>query len=158
MKRIVGCAGLLMIVCTVALAQLKAAEPVYVGTWNLDTAKSKFNPGPAPKSQVSKIEAVQDGLKVVVDRVEADNTKVHFEWTAKFDGKEYPVKGDPNRDTVSVRKLDDYTIEVTSRKGGKVITTIKGVYAKDGKSRVETFSGVDPQGRKYENVTVWDKK
>src|SRR5262249_33654493 len=101
---------------------------------------------------------VAGGMKVVSDRVEADGKTTHFEWTAKFDGKENPVKGDPGRDTVSVKKIDDYTLEITNRKGGKVTTTIKAVYARDGKSRTETVTGTTAQGQKTENVTVWDKQ
>jgi hypothetical protein len=128
-----------------------------VGTWKLDTAKSKYSPGPTPKSQVAVLEPVDGGMKVVSDRVEADGKKVHFEWTAKFDGKDYAVTGDPARDAVSVKKIDDYTLDITNKKGGKTTTTIHAVYAKDGKSRVETVTGTDAQGRKIENVTQWTK-
>jgi hypothetical protein len=82
----------------------------------------------------------------------------HFEWTAKFDSKDYPVKGDPGRDAVSVKKVDDYTLDITNKKGGKVTTTIHAVYAKDGKSRTETVTGTDGQGQKIENVTQWTKQ
>ena len=97
-------------------------------------------------------------LKVVSDRVEADGKMTHFEWTAKFDGKDYPVKGDSGRDAVSVKKIDDYTLEITNKKGGKVTTIIKAVYTKDGKSRTETATGTDAQGKKVENVTQWMKQ
>ena len=133
------------------------AQKNLAGTWKLDVAKSKYTPGPAPKSQVATLEAVDGGLKVVSDRVEADGKTTHFEWTAKFDGKDYPVKGDPARDAVSVKKVDDYTLDITNKKGGKVITTIHAVYTKDGKSRTETVTGTDSQGRKIENVTQWTK-
>jgi hypothetical protein len=62
------------------------------------------------------------------------------------------------RDAVSVKKIDDYTLEITNKKAGKVTTTIRAVYTKDGKSRTETATGVDGQGRKVENVTQWTKQ
>ena len=77
---------------------------------------------------------------------------------AKFDGKDYPVKGDPSRDMVTVKKIDDNNLEITNKKGGKVTTMIKAVYAKDGKSRVETVTGTNAQGQKVNNVTSWDKQ
>ena len=135
-----------------------AAKAVFVGTWKLDVTKSKYAPGPTPKSQTAKLDSVTGGMSVVSDRVEADGQKVHFEWTAKFDGKDYPVKGDATRDNVAVRKVDDYTLEITNKKSGKDTTTIKAVYAKDGKSRVETVTGTNAQGQKINNVTVWDKE
>jgi hypothetical protein len=158
MKRALACGILLLfaLTCITALAQT-AAKPVFVGTWKLDTAKSKYSPGATPKSQIAVISAVDGGMKVVSDRVEADGQKVHFEWTAKFDGKDYPVTGDASRDAVSVKKIDDYSIEVTNKKGGKVTTSIKAVYAKDGKSRVETVTGTNAQGQKVNNVTEWTR-
>jgi len=58
---------------------------------------------------------------------------------------------------VSVKKIDDYNIEITNKKGGKVTTSIKAVYAKDGKSRVETVTGTNAQGQKVNNVTEWTR-
>lgn len=129
-----------------------------IGTWKLNVARSTFSPGPPLKGQTAKIEGVDGGLKVVVDRVESDGKRTHFEWTAKFDGKDYPVKGDPARDAVSVGKIDDYTIEITNKKAGKAYSTIRAVYARDGKSRTETTTGTDAQGRKINNVTAWDRQ
>ena len=158
MKRISVLSTLLLFAAgsLVVFAQTPA-KPVFAGTWKLDVAKSKYSPGPTPKSQTAVVDAVDGGMKVVVDRVEADGQKTHFEWTAKFDGKDYPVKGDAARDAVSVKKVDDYNLEISSKKGGKVTTTIKAAYAKDGKSRVETVTGTNAQGQKVNNVTVWTK-
>lgn len=157
MRRVSFAVVLITVFCFVAFAQGPAAKNM-VGTWKLDVAKSKFSPGPALKDQVATLSAVEGGLKVVADRIEADGKKTHFEWSAKFDEKDYPVSGDAARDTVSVKKLDDYTIDITSKKGGKVTTVIHAVYAKDGKSRTETTSGTDAQGRKIDNVTQWTKQ
>ena len=139
-------------------AQTPAAKSPIFATWKLNLTKSTYSPGPAPKAQVAKLEAVDGGMKVASDRTEADGSVVHFEWSAKFDGKDAAVKGDPARDMVSVKKLDEYTLEITNKKAGKVTTTIKAVYAKDGKTRTETVSGTDSQGRKIANVTYWDKQ
>src|SRR3989454_6802210 len=157
MKRALIAAGVLFVFCSVIVFAQATAAKNMAGTWKLDPAKSKYSPGPTPKSQIAKLEAVDGGLKVVSDRVEADGKTTHFEWTAKFDGKDYPVKGDPGRDAVSVKKIDDYTLDITNKKAGKVLTTIRAVYAKDGKSRTETVTGTDAQGRKVHNVTQWTK-
>ena len=148
--------GIVLMSCAIAFGQAPAAKN-FVGTWKLDAAKSKFSPGPALKDQVATLSAVDGGLKVVADRVDADGKTTHFEWTAKFDGMDYPVKGDAARDAVSVKKIDDYTIDITNKKGGKVLSTIHAVYSKDGKSRTETTTGIDGQGRKIENITQWTK-
>ena len=144
------------IVSALLLAQAPAAS-VMPGKWTLDVSKSRYSPGPTPKSQHAVLTAVPNGIRTVADRVEADGKTVHFEWTGTFDQKDQPVVGDPARDAVSVKKVDDYTLEVTNKKGGKVTTVLRAVYAKDGKSRTETITGTDTKGRKVENVTFWTK-
>jgi hypothetical protein len=140
-----------------ALAAQAPAADVMPGRWTLDPAKSTYVPGPVPNSQAATLTAVANGIRTVADRVEADGSKTHFEWTGTFDGKDNPVVGDPNRDAVSVKKLDAYTLEITNKKAGKVTTTIRAVYAKDGRSRIETTTGTSTAGRQVRNVTVWTK-
>jgi hypothetical protein len=139
------------------VANVANVASVMPGRWTLDVSKSTFSPGPAPRSQHAVLTAVPNGIRTVADRVEVDGKTTHFEWTGTFDGKDQPVTGDPARDAVSVRKLDDYRIEVTNKKAGKVTTVLRAVYAKDGKSRTETVTGTNAQGQKVENVTFWTK-
>src|SRR5215467_5968840 len=112
---------------SLAVAQTPSVMP---GEWTLDVSKSSFSPGPAPKSQHAVLTAIPNGIRTSADRTEADGKRVHFEWNGTFDGKDQPVLGDPARDHVSVKKIDDYTIEVTNKKDGKVTTVLRAVYAK----------------------------
>src|SRR5262249_8119839 len=78
---------------------------MFSGTWKLNTAKSTFSPGPVPKEGIGKIQAVDNGLNVVLDGVNASGQKTHTEYTMKFDGKDYPSKstldGKPTRTATS---------------------------------------------------------
>jgi hypothetical protein len=157
MNRKVLTLSLAAVLMAVPLLAQSPAPDVMPGRWTLNPGKSTYVPGPVPKSQVATLTAVANGIRTVADRVEADGSKTHFEWTGTFDGKDNPVAGDPNRDAVSVRKLDAYTLEITNKKAGKITTTIHAAYAKDGKSRVETTTGTNTAGRQVHNVTVWTK-
>ena len=55
-------------------------------------------------------------------------------FTAKMDGTEAPMKGDPGISTVSVKKIGSNTIEQTSKRDGKVIDISKSTVAPDGKT------------------------
>jgi hypothetical protein len=79
------------------------------------------------------------------------------ELTIKLDGKDYPIQGDPARDTVSMKKIDDYTTEETNKKGGKVTTITRTVYAKDGKSRTATTTGATAEGQTINNVAFFNR-
>ena len=136
-------------------ANILAADS-QAGTWILDPSKSQF-PAQAPKSQITTIEAIEGGVKNVTDIVEAGGKTIHYEFTALYGGHDYPVKGDPARDSVAIKKVDDYTFEVTNKKGGKVVSTVRAAYARDGKTRTMTTTSVNAKGEKVTNATLWTR-
>lgn len=145
--------------CVLSLTVAVFAADSQLGSWKLNVAKSKYDPANlAMKSQTSKVEASDGGIKGVVDQVNSEGKSIHYEFTAKYDGKDYAVKGDPTRDTVSYKRIDDFTYETVSKKAGKVTVTSQFVYSKDGKTRTITTTGTNAEGKKVNNTTVWDKQ
>jgi hypothetical protein len=133
------------------------ASDTQMGTWKLNEAKSKIAAGVA-KNNTVVYAAAGDSIKVTIDGSAADGTATHNEWTGKFDGKDYPSTGNPAEDTRSIKQLDDRTLHVISKKGGKVVLTAHVVVAADGKSRTVTVNGTDAQGKKYTRTEVFDKQ
>lgn len=147
-----------LLVVGLALAVTPAAADQHSGTWKMNPEKSKYSPGPAPKNSTGKIEADEKGIKVEVEATNADGSALHVQYDAKFDGKDYPVTGLANADTVSVKRMGSNTIQSTFKKGGKVTMTVTSVVSKDGKTRTSTFKGKDAQGQDFNNVVVSDKQ
>ena len=139
------------------VAALSFASNPNIGTWKLNEAKSTFPPG-APKNNTVVYEAAGNKVKVTVDGIDGEGKPTHNEWTGKFDGKDYPLTGDPNADTRSYKKIDDRTTELTSKKAGKIVATGNIVISTDGKSRTVTVSGNDPKGNKVTSTAVYDKQ
>jgi hypothetical protein len=128
------------------------------GTWKLDTAKSKFSPGPAPKSMTVTYSVVgTDGMKIVVDVTPGEGAAQHWEMTAHYDGKEHPVTGNPNADSISIKKVDDRTGESTFKKGGKVTSTNVRKLSADGKVLTITSTGTTADGKPRKDVQVFEK-
>lgn len=128
------------------------------GTWKLNLAKSKFSPGPAPKSMSVTYTVVgPDGMKIVVDATPATGAAQHWEMTAHYDGKDYPVKGNPNADTISVKKVDDLVGESTFKKSGKVTATNVRTLSKDGKTLTITSKGTTEDGKPRNDVQVFER-
>lgn len=152
------CAIGLFIVGFAGLELLAQGTDPLIGTWELNVAKSKFNPGPQLKSSTRKFEAVGDGLKFSGQNLNADGTTLTVEWTAYFDGKEYPIKGDPNADSLSLKRTDRFNTEGTFKKAGKVTYRVKRVVSQDGKVWTLTADGTNVQGKPYSDVLVFDKK
>ncbi len=147
---------LTLALCFVAAAVCFASD-VQVGSWKLNEAKSKLAPG-LPKNSTVVYEATGDDVKVTVDGTDKDGKAAHNEWTGKVDGKDYPVTGDPNSDTRSLTKVDDHTLQLTAKKGGKVTLSGQIVVSADGKTRTVTTNGTDPEGKKFTNISVYDRQ
>src|SRR6516165_7685867 len=108
-----------LVVCLAAAAVCFAAD-AFTGTWKLNEAKSKIPPG-VQKNLTATYEDVGDSVKVTLDGIGADGKPTHDVWTGKYDGKDYPVTGNPNNDVRAYKKIDDHTLEVTGKKDGKVV-------------------------------------
>ena len=137
---------------------VQAADPL-VGTWKLDTAKSKFSPGPAPKTITVIFEAAGDGVKVTADSVGADDKATHTTYTGNYDGKDYPITGtDTGADTVSLKRIDASTTQRIDKKGGKVVMTFTRKVSADGKTLTVTVKGTNAKGQPVDNVVVFAKQ
>jgi hypothetical protein len=136
---------------------LAAANP-NMGTWKLNENKSKIAKGAAKNTTVVYKSTMMGKVKVTVDGVDGKGKPAHNEWTGKFDGKEYPITGDPNGDMRSYKTVDDHTIVVVVKKAGKTTSTGHLVLAGDGKSRTLTVNGTTPEGKKFKSVAVYDKQ
>ena len=145
-----------LLLCFVGAAVCFAAD-TFMGTWKLNEAKSKIGAG-SPKLTTVVYEAAGDSVKVTVDGTDGDGKPLHNEWTGKYDGKDYPVTGDPNTDTRSYKKVNDHTLEFTNKKGDKVTISGRGVVSADGKTRTVTLTGTDSKGKKYTNTLVFEKQ
>ena len=147
---------LTLAVCVFAVAVSFAANP-NMGTWKLNEAKSKL-PATAVKNNMVVYEAAGDSIKVTVDGTDAEGKPTHNEWTGKFDGKDYPLTGDPSADTRSYKVVNDNTTDLTNKKGGKTTLSGRIVVSADGKSRSITVSGTDSKGMKVKYTAIYDKQ
>ena len=150
-------AVLSILIFTFSFAARAQQDPV-IGTWKLNLAKSKYTGMDAPKSQTYKYEANgPDGVKFTNDTVNADGTKIHAEYAVKFDGNPGPVKGDPNRDMTTNKRVDANTTSGTSSLKGKQVGTYTRSVSKDGKTLTVTAKGTNA-GKPYEQTSVYDRQ
>ena len=145
-----------LVTCLIGLT-LCFADNANMGSWKLNESKSKLSPG-MPKNTMVVYEAAGDSVKVTVDGVDAQGAPTHNEWTGKFDGKDYPLTGDPSADMRAYKEVNDHTLQLTNKKGGKVTLSGRIVVSADGKSRTVTVSGTDATGKKIKSTTVYDKQ
>jgi len=145
--------------CAIVLSSsVVLAADNWLGTWKVDLAKSKYSPGPAPKSYMLKFEETPDGIKLTSDAVLGDDSALHTTYVSKFDGKDVPWEGNPDADTASAKKIDDDSYLNTWKKGGKTTMTAKAVVSADGKTLTVTVTGTNAKGQAVKNTAVYNRQ
>ena len=149
----------LVAIVAAATSSLAQSKDPFVGTWELNAAKSKYSPGPAPKSGTTVIEAAGSGYKVLVKQMPASGAAQEWSFTTNVDGKPAKVTGNnPNADSVIWKRIDARTVETIASRNGKETTRQRNAVSADGKTRTVTTTGVDGSGQKINNVGVFEKK
>ena len=136
-----------------------AADDPLIGAWKLNLAKSKFSGSTPSQSDTMKYEPYgAGGIKVTRTIITAEGKTQHEDYSANYDGKDYPLTGSANVDAVSLKRIDANTTERANKKAGKITTTIRYVISGNGKTLTTTTTGTNATGATINNVRVWDKQ
>src|SRR5580704_9901329 len=108
------------LLAVVGSSAVQAQSNPLVGTWKLNVEKSKYEPGPTPKSLTRTVEAQGAGVKYTFVGVAADGKPIAYGFSVQFDGKDNPVSGSmPNgADTISAKSTDPSHYVAVQKKGG----------------------------------------
>ena len=147
----------LAIVASIGVTTVAAAQDHYNGTWQLNTAKSKYDPGPGPDKASVTIKS--DGTTWTVKSTASYEGKpVETSYTVKLDGTPAPIKGSPVADMVSVKRVDDRHFELKTTKDGKTVSESRSSVSADGKTATVTGTGLSPKGEKTKFTAVYEKQ
>jgi hypothetical protein len=150
--------GLVLGLVVVSLSAA-GADNKTIGTWKQNLAKSKYNPGPTPTTAATlMIEQAPGGEKISVNGVGADGMPASWSYTVSDDGKPTPVTGSPYGDTVSLKRINSETTQITYRRNGKTSRTSTRTVSKDGRTLTVAAKGTNAKGQAYNNTTVFEKQ
>jgi hypothetical protein len=124
-----------------AAFQPGAADP-RIGSWTLISAESNLN----PPNKLS-VTALHDAVHVVM------SGETHLDFTAKSDGHETPVPGNPAFNQVELHRIDKRQAEVREKKDGAVVATVREKLSKDGNELTITTASRGHAGQ----ITVWTR-
>lgn len=147
-------AVLFLVAIAITLPSAQTNDPV-IGTWQLNVAKSKYTPGPGPKSEMRTYAANGDASAKGVD---ASGKATSSQWTIIYDGKDRPLTGSPDADMLSLKRIDPNHVEFTQKRGGKVAMTGTRTISPDGKVMTIVTKGTDAKGQTVNNVEVFDRR
>jgi len=157
-KVVVSFAALLLLAGIAITSSVRAADDPSNGTWKLNVAKSKFVPGPAPKSMTVTIK-IENGTETYSATGEDSSGKaMSSSFTAKLDGTDAPATGNPYGDTISIKHPSPSRFVATVKKDGKVTVTVHVAVSADGKTRTATYSGKTAEGKDVKDVYVYEKQ
>jgi hypothetical protein len=129
-----------------------------LGTWKRNIDKTKSSVPPTVKSLTTVREASDSGVKVTTTGENMDGTPINSSYTAKYDGKEYPVTGAP-WDTISIKQLNANTFTSEVKKtGGKYHSKGRTVISKDGRTMTLTAKGTNAEGKPTSATVVSEKQ
>jgi hypothetical protein len=109
-----------------------------------EVTSTRVSPGPAGSHalsgswRTSKVNTVSSNGLTVTYEGTANGLKMSDpngnSYDAKFDGKDYPIQGDPGHTMVSLKRIGNDTIEETDKRGGKIVGVYRMTVSSDGKS------------------------
>ena len=135
-----------------------AQSSLLTGTWKLNLAKSKYSPGPPPKSGNLTYRAEGQNVRRIAEGVDSEGKPRKSEWLHIYDGQPHPTPGVAGYDTTAYTRVDAHTVTFSRTNAGKPTQTGSVVISGDGKSLTVTTTGTGPTGQQFNNLAVYDKQ
>jgi hypothetical protein len=149
--------GTLCLAMTLLSATVALADDLWNGTWVLDPSACTYNPGKVRKSDTRIYTVTGNKIHLSGDVESADGKKLHIDFDAAYDGKDYSVNGNPKVQTIAIERIDEYRSKATTKRDGKITAVGNRVISKDGDTMTITSSGTDEDGVPYSDVLVFHR-
>jgi len=158
MRNVIVATVLAVVGMSVAASAAETVNAGFFGTWKMNAAKSKADPGPLLKKQTVTIEPSGDGFTLTTDAEDAAGGKSHSTRTASLDGKEVALDTNNPSATEAYTRINDRSFQRVLKVNGQVRNTLKATLSGDGKSFTIDATGTTADGKPIHNTTVFDKQ
>jgi len=128
-----------------AAIQLGAGADPRIGSWVLSSAQSTVDP--PNKLSVTSLHGAMHMVHIVM------SVETHLDFTAKLDGHEAPVQGNPLFNQIQLRRIDKRQVEIKEEKDRAVVATILDRLSSNGNELTSTTS----QNAHADRITVWTR-
>ena len=139
-------------------SQRPTAADRVLGTWRLNIAKSKFNPGPPPESQTRAYELYRDGIRTTVRTVYAGGNTSFVQFVSDYSGDQVPISGSPDADMIALKSVDADTAEAELYHAGRAIGRVRRVISRDGQTMTIAVELNNLEGVRVTNLQVFEKQ
>jgi hypothetical protein len=141
-----------------SILAIAADNTPFAGTWKFNRAKSKMGASDTTTSDVMFIKSDGKTISLVDEEIDAQGVhKISVE-NAKFDGKDYPVNGDPGSDAVAYELKGPREFIGTTKKHGKVTAKYTIAVSEDGRTTTVHYTAYAEDGKTDSGTSVYDKQ
>ncbi|HYL69744.1 MAG TPA: hypothetical protein VEY89_00395 [Candidatus Dormibacteraeota bacterium] len=153
-----GVPGLLLTTGLAAAAVLHAADLLdpAIGTWRLNVARSAGNN--LPQSEIRTFATSGDMVVLTFKRVGTDGKEMSVQTRYRLDGKDYPITGSRDYDTLNARRIAANTVQSTQKLAGKTVGTSTRSVSADGKTMTLTGRRTNAQGEVITTTLIYDRQ
>jgi opacity protein-like surface antigen len=115
---------------------VSAAAPdakLWNGTWHLNAAKSKFTSSAKVQSETRTYDISGNKVTMKSSSKDPSGKEMNFSYSAGYDGKWYPMVGNPNADRISLHAVSNRELKSKSQFHGKPSAESTATVSADGK-------------------------
>ena len=127
----------------------------FLGKWQLDPSQNRYEAGTPPQDGLYTIEAIDAGYLFTIEWTAPDGTSMKVNYTATPDGVHYPYENPSIADSIATTRVDDFTLDTETLKGGQVAAFARRLLSEDKNSMTVTQSGKLPDSTAFSNVSVY---
>lgn len=155
---IIGAIALLLPLIYAGWSQTAESDDPILGTWKLNLSKSKYIPGPAPRSQTRVYRKTEAGIVCTIETVDfRGRPQPPIEFAEKYDGRDYPVTGSSIGDALALTRINDYLAEATMKHAGIVVALTRRIITDNGKTLMLIYREMSTE-HPVDNVIVYDRQ
>jgi hypothetical protein len=158
MRHTVRCAASFLLMMAMTMTVAMAAGDPFIGKWQLDRAKSKYESGTVPESMTITMEASEQGVRYHSETTFSNGRHSTTEYTANYDERLTTVQQDGGLSApVSLKRIDANTIEAVYERGFKTIATSTRVVSGDGQTMTVTTLEPTKEERTITSTSVFHR-
>ena len=130
---------LALMLASLAIASAPAANAatpnakLWNGTWHLNTAKSKFASSAKEESETRTYDISAKKVTMKSSSKDLSGKALNFSYSAGYDGKWYPMVGNPNADRIKLTAVAPQELKAKSQLHGKPSVDSTAMVSADGK-------------------------
>jgi len=145
------------VLLSLACAGALLAADTFVGTWKLNSAKTKYKTGMPPKEQMLTYTEEGGELHIMAKGTSSDGKTVTNHFTVPTSGGKAKIIESPY-DGISVKNTSANQRETSFSKAGKVVYTAKSKLSADGKTMTIAVKGNNSFGQSVDGSNVYEKQ